>query len=89
MFSYFESNFIKKNSFGKMVSNFGYVTIFAKGKFVFDRHFEKEHVLMFFLLIYGCLWCIHIWCKFCTEIPTGKYVKVFGFQWTPLVHKRE
>ena len=31
--------------------------------------------LMFFLLIYGCLRCIQIWCKFRTEIPTGKYLK--------------
>ena len=31
---------------------------------------------MFFLLIFGCLRCIQIWCKFRTEIHMGKYLKV-------------
>ena len=41
---------------------------------------------MFFLLIHGCLTCIiiHIWwCKFRTEIPTGKHLKMNGSKWTP------
>ena len=44
---------------------------------------------MFFLLIYGYFRCIHDMCKFRTEIPTGKNLKMVGSKWTPLMHKRE
>ena len=26
---------------------------------------------------------LQVWCKFRTEIPTGKYLKMVGSKWTP------
>ena len=54
----------------------------------FGRHFEIEHFLMFFLLIYGYPMCMQTWCKFRTEIFSGKYF-LEGVLMDPLMHKRE
>ena len=35
-----------------------------------------KRYIFFYLLIYGCFGCIHVWCKFRAEIPTGKYSKI-------------
>ena len=43
MFSYFEPNFIEKFHWESCFSKFGHVTIFAKRKFVYGRHFEMQH----------------------------------------------
>ena len=49
MFSYFEPHFVEKFHWESVYlfffSNFGHVTIFAKGKFIFGRHFKTEHFL--------------------------------------------
>ena len=45
---------------------------------------NRSIFLLLLLLIYGCVRCIQIWCKFCTEIPTGKYLQMVGSKWTPL-----
>ena len=50
---------------------------------------RRNIFLMFFLLIYCCFKCIQIWCKFRTELPTGKYLKMNESEWTHVVHKRE
>ena len=129
MFSYIWAKFDLKNSFGKVVLNFGHVIVFAKRNetehffecfcfcsvfvfsFVFVFAFVFAFVLFYLfvcflfcfvfvlfvclfvclfvlicfvvLLIYGCLGCIQIRCKFRTEIPTGKYLKMVGSKWTP------
>ena len=63
---------------------------FRKTNICFLAAILKRNIfLTFFLLIYGCFRCIQIWCKFRTEIPTGKYLKMVGSKWTPLVHKQE
>ena len=46
MFFNFEPNFIEKFLWESGFSNFGHVTIFAKRKFVFGRHFETKHFLI-------------------------------------------
>ena len=45
MFFYFQPNFVEKLLWENGFSNFGHVTIFAKQKFIFDRHFETKHFL--------------------------------------------
>ena len=72
MFSYFEPNFIEKfHWFFKFWSH----DYFRKMKIRFLAAILKRNIFwMFFLLIYGCVRCIHIWCKFRTKIPTGKYL---------------
>ena len=44
---------------------------------------------LFCMLIYGLNGYKHTWCKFRTKIPTGKYSKMDGSKWTPIMHKRE
>ena len=52
---------------------------FRETKIRFLAAILKRNVfLMFFLLIYGCFRRTQIWCKFRTEIPTGKYLKWLG-----------
>ena len=41
------------------------------------------NVLFADLSVYDCFRCRQIWCKFRTEIPTGKYLKMVGSKWTP------
>ena len=76
---------LEKFLWKSVFSNFGHVTIFAKQKFVFLDAILKQIIFwMFFLLIYGFFRCIQIWCKFHTKIPTGKYLKMVRYKWTPL-----
>ena len=59
--SYFEPKSIEKILWVSGFSNFGHVTIFAKQKFGFLAAILKWNIfLMFFLLICGCLRCIHM-----------------------------
>ena len=79
MFSYFEPNFIQTFHRESGFSNFGHVTFFRETKIRFLAAILKRNILwMFFFLIYGCFRCIQVWCKFCNEIPTGKYLKRMG-----------
>ena len=102
IFSYFEPNLIEKflwESFFFLFQilvtwlflrneNFFLAAIFKRNMFL-DVVFLFCFVLFCFLLIYGCLRWTQIWCKFRTEIPLGKYLKMVGSKWTvPLVHKR-
>ena len=69
-----------KNFIGKVFfSNFGHVTSLQNENSFFGHHFETQHFLMFFLLIYDCFRCIQIWWEFRTEILTGKYLKMVGW----------
>ena len=77
------SQILLKNSFGKVVFQILHVTVFAKRQFIFFPPFlNGTFFRSFFFLIYGCFGCIHTWCKFRTEMPTGKYSKR-GSKWTP------
>ena len=90
MFSYFEPNFIEKIPLSKWFFKFWSRDYFREMKIRLLAVILKRNISwMFFLLIYGCFRCIRIWCKFRTEIPTGKYLKMNESKWTPLVHKRE
>ena len=97
MLSYFEPN---NDSTGKMFFFFFFFFFFfckfwsgdyfRETKIRFLAAIVKRNIFVeVFLLIYGCFRCIQIWCKFCTEIPTGKYLKMNGSKWTPFVHKRK
>ena len=80
MFSYFERNFSEKFHW-KSVFFFKFWSrdYFRKTKIRFLASISKRNMfLMFFLQIYGCFRCIHIFCKFCIAIPTGKYLKMNG-----------
>ena len=48
---------------------------------------KRNMFWLFFFLIYNYLRCIHIWCKFRTAIPTGKYSKEGGSTWTLVSEK--
>ena len=95
MFINFEPNFIEKFLWQSGLSKFLSRDFFRETTirfFFFGRHFETKHFLIvLFAYIYGCFGCIHIQCKFRTEIPTVKYSKMNGSKWTPplLVYKRE
>ena len=74
MFFNFEPNFIEKFLRGSVFFKF------------WSRDFSRNDNLFlgsFVLLIYGCFGCIHIWCQFRTEIPTGKYSKLNESKWIP------
>ena len=87
------SQFLLKNSFGKVVFKFwsrdcfcGIKICFSWLSFLNNKHFLYVFLnffIYFFFLIYGCLRCIQIWVKFRTEIPVGKYLKLVGSKWTP------
>ena len=63
-----------KNSIGKVVFQFWSRDYFCETKIRFLAAIVKWNIFsMFFLLIYGCFRCMHIWCKFRTEIPSEKY----------------
>ena len=54
----------------------------------FGHHFDMEHFLMCFLLIYNCFKSMQICCKFRTKSPSGKYF-LEGVHVDPLIYKRE
>ena len=75
MFSCFGPTFIEKFHWE---SGFQILVTWLSSRnriFFFGCHFESERFLMFFLLIYGCFWCIKICCKFCTGTIDIEYNK--------------
>ena len=54
---------------------------FSKRKFVLCQPFSNDFFLMFFLLLYDCFRCIHMWCRIRTGITMEKlsncWVQVF------------
>ena len=69
---------------GKWFFKFWSRDYFRETKIRFLAAILKRNIFLpFFLLVYSCIRCIQIWCKFRTVIPTEKYLKMVGSKWTP------
>ena len=78
------SKILQKNSFGKVVFQILVTWLFRETKIRFLAAMSKLNIFWScFLLIYDCFGCIHILCKFYTEILMEKYSKMNGSKWPP------